>query len=183
MPQLLFNGMDASQPMMLNNSNSNQPYFIQMPDVKSEKLDHTPMQMDQTVSDVTKQVILPSYQQPPASQQVLCMQPDGTLLVQTLPQSVLDQQQQSHQPVLVNSDGKIAITPYGEGRKTIVLKKNRTISEKLKAAAKKPPAKKLCSRPVQQLATVMIELNDYKRMQNSILLSLSCLRSKIDIKI
>lgn len=147
-----------NNPNDLGDVSSNQTNTI-----KNEKIDidesnqqsqHQQLPQMMTTNNQQQQILLQQsnfVQQPPSSggqqqqQQFICVQPDGTILFQTVqqPQPVNVEQ---HAPILVNSDGKIAITPYGEGRK-VIQKKSRTI--KLRDIRNKP-TKKTKTTAIQQ---------------------------------
>lgn len=183
-PQFLFNGggMDttSTQPIILppNMTSTSQSFFIQMPPTTSSSDSTNEMtcqssnpstnndstkvvvgekEKDNNVNDSNIHSFLMQQQQTP--QQLICVQPDGTIMLQTVSQPIAQQPQpqqlqqpaqivdysQLVQPIMMNAEGKIAISPYGEGRKVIPAKKGRLISEKLReiqrphaAAAKKP---------------------------------------------
>lgn len=128
--------------------------------VKEENADYTENNQQQQLLDETNQ----------QDQQMICVQSDGTITLQTMSKQLQQQQPSQEEQLgveegnnnaaeedlivaelsrlplntqLVNAAGKIAITPYGEGKKIMQSKRAKTVSDTLRETYVKKIGKRL----------------------------------------
>lgn len=127
--------------------------------VKEENADYTENNQQQMLDETNQQ-----------DQQMICVQSDGTITLQTMSKQLQQQQPSQEEQLgveegnnnaaeedlivaelsrlplntqLVNAAGKIAITPYGEGKKIMQSKRAKTVSDTLRETYVKKIGKRL----------------------------------------